>query len=190
MTLTEIFENEIRKWDKELAVKISLLDALDFLEKAWRSISSETIANCFSHSRLKNNPVCDNLNEDDVPLCELIKKWQQNQSDENQFCFDDFASVDSCLITSGMRSDSDIVEDIKQRDNENDNEIEEEEDSCDEAELVPTNGEALSAITLLKTCYRQRETPPQIIDKVQRETPPQIIEKLEVDIEKQFWQKP
>lgn len=248
---SEIFENEIRKWDKELAVKgknilllvdncpahpslahlkninlvflppnctsilqpmdqgvirslkcfyrkfllqkiitgmdknepcaVSLLDALDFLEKAWRSITSETIANCFSHSRLRNNPVCDNLNEDDeddVPLCELIKRWQQNQSDENQFCLDDFASVDSCLITSEMRSDSDIVEDIKQRDNENDNEIEEEEDSCDEAEHVPTNEEALSAIKLLKTYYRQRETSPQIIDKVRQ---------LEMDIEKEFW---
>ncbi|GJQ79043.1 hypothetical protein Trydic_g202 [Trypoxylus dichotomus] len=77
-----------------------------------------------------------------------------------------------------MRSDSDIVEDIKQRDNENDNEIEEEEDSCDEAEHVPTNEEAPSAITLLKTYYRQRETSPQIIDKVRE---------LEMDIEKLFW---
>ncbi|KAK9679885.1 hypothetical protein QE152_g39640 [Popillia japonica] len=78
-----------------------------------------------------------------------------------------------------MRSDSVIVKDINQRDNENDNEIEEEEDSCDEAEHIPTNEEALSAIKLLKTLYyRQRETSPQIIDKVRE---------LEMDIEKQFW---
>ena len=50
---------------------ISLLDAIQFLDDSWKSVTQKTIAKCFSKAQLVHENLPDDDEDDDLPLSEL-----------------------------------------------------------------------------------------------------------------------
>lgn len=158
---------------------ITLLDAVDLLERAWREISSSTIANCFRHSKLSEN-VNENEtvdDEDDIPLSELVKQWNSLRASDEVVStehIDIFMDVDNCLVTSEFLTDAEIVAEVQSA-NETEAFEEQEEDSEEE---TPTLREAVQSVKVLKRYYRSCDTSNAFVDK---------LNVIENDLDKQFW---
>ena len=58
---------------------ISLLDAIQFLDDSWKSVTQKTIAKCFSKAQLVHKNLPDDDENDDLPLLEWIKKFDVNE---------------------------------------------------------------------------------------------------------------
>lgn len=151
---------------------ISLLDAVEFMEQAWRKVNKQTVVNCFHHAKLFTGQVdavdCDD--EDDViPLAELIRRLGEiNEHHFKDGISNDYERVDDNVQTAEFLCENDIVEQIQAVHENIENRSDNEEDSpseTDEAEL-PSNSDVLNAMKVLKTFYRHKETSPQIMEKV------------------------
>lgn len=140
--------------DTNSKTMISLLDAVDFLEKAWRNVSSLTIENCFRHAKLCKSETAINVNdndEDDISLSELIKRLQGSENRESLLsAATKYETVDEGLIVYESYTDADIVGQIKSPDNKSIDDKEDEEETSEVENTVPSYEEARSAIKVLK----------------------------------------
>ena len=55
----------LRAFDRKEEVKINIPHVLNFLQQAWRSVSQQTIANCYHHAGFK---IKDDTNQTDTPI--------------------------------------------------------------------------------------------------------------------------
>ncbi|XP_023228548.1 tigger transposable element-derived protein 4-like [Centruroides sculpturatus] len=184
-----LLQKIITNMEDKNKMAISLLDAVDFLEKSWCKVSSLIIANCFHHAKLCNSQTAitftkDDNEDDDIPLSELIKTLQSSENGEFLLtAATEYECVDENLITSQFYTDADIIEQIKCSDEKNvdddddDNDDNEEDEISNRETTVPSTKEASNAIKLLKMFYRSRKTSSEIMNK---------IYDLENDIDKQF----
>lgn len=119
----------------EIAKKTSLLDALHLLVRAWNSVSTSTIENCF---RKGGFSVTESSveEEDDFPIFDDIPKA----------VFEEWMAIDDRLQTSYIPSEEELCSRIMNRDTE--------EDMSDDDEVVlqpvPTCREMLHALDILR----------------------------------------
>lgn len=95
--------------EKKQETSVSLLDAVRFVDRAWKNVTQATIENCFKHAGFTGD--MDSGDEmwewdDEIPLSELFKKLKG----DSEATFKDYVQVDNLVCTSGMPSEEDIIE--------------------------------------------------------------------------------
>lgn len=133
---------------------ISLLDAIQFLDDSWKSVTQKTIAKCFSKAQLVHENLPDDDEDDDLPLSEWIKKFDVNEFGNE---LDSYASVDDQVETFQVLSDAEIIAEVKNIEAEDS--VEEDAEQEEDADIVcPTVQEAMRAAETLSRFYCFRET--------------------------------
>ncbi|KAJ3622373.1 hypothetical protein MTP99_002888 [Tenebrio molitor] len=93
---------------------ISLLDAVNYIHKAWSLVETKTIKNCFQHAKWRQE---DFDEDDDLPLAE----WINIQTDEISGSEDNaFLNFGENIATCASLTDEEIIEEVY---NENKNTI-------------------------------------------------------------------
>lgn len=138
--------------------KISLLDAIRMVNQAWLRVEASTIRNAFRHGGLQ----CESNEfeeEDDLPIAEWLKLHQIKNFDNN--LIEEYNSVDDALITSEIPSDGDILDSVKeQNDNKNtesDNDEELENGNINEINVVPQISEVQGYLKLISAFFESQE---------------------------------
>lgn len=132
LKMIEDIENQIES-------KVTVLDAIIMLDKAWRNVTSTVIANCFRHAG----------------FCDVTTDTTQLQTDSGLInnIDEDYLQIDDDLITSEIQTDEDIVNNViasQQVELDNDTDIDELDD---EFETVPSISEARAALRTLERFY-------------------------------------
>lgn len=149
---SEVVKKIISDIDKEtltandLVKQLTLLDSVHLLNKAWKSVSSSTIANCFRKAGFCNDQ-CEDREEEEN------KGTPEGMTAED---FEEFINQDNELQCHHVPTDEDILaEFIDEREPEEDDN--EEEDGEDEAEikLPVTSQEAKEALLTLCRYYEE-----------------------------------
>jgi hypothetical protein len=125
--------------ENQLESKITVLDTIIMLDKAWCNVTSRGIANCFRHAGF-----CD-VTTDTTQL--QVNNGLINDIDE------DYVQIDDDLVTSEILTDEDIVKNVivsQQVEPDNDTDIDELDD---EFETVPSISEARAVLRTLGKCY-------------------------------------
>jgi hypothetical protein len=127
--------------------KVSVLDALHYIAKAWKQVKGSTVSNCFLNagvfkvseegSRVEDEE--EEEEEDDM----LASAWEKLQTDCS---LDDFLCIDDEVVTVETVSVEEMVESCMQEDvsEESDN-----EDDCED-NSVPSHAMVTAAINTIK----------------------------------------
>ena len=106
--------------DKKEVYSVNLLNAVQFVHKAWECITEKTIPNCFCHAGIIQEEVSTEIkcsiatmeeDEDDLPLSEWVRRI-----DSVNFAscdLDGFSSVDDYIPTTETLIAEDIVAEVK-----------------------------------------------------------------------------
>ena len=135
-----------------LAMKISLLTAMEFLRNSWDKVSEISIQNCFKKGQLEpwqgTGPEFEDEEDNEVTFNlpydpELIKQWIE---------------LDKNLATSAPTTEDDIIDEIRERERPEENEDEESDDD-NEIEKVPvSSAEGRVAMECLNRLFLETET--------------------------------
>ncbi|KAE9524452.1 hypothetical protein AGLY_015173 [Aphis glycines] len=133
LKMIEDIENQIES-------KVTVLDAIIMLDKAWRNVTSTGIANCFRHAG----------------FCDVTTDTTQLQTDSGLInnIDEDYLQIDDDLITSEIQTDEDIVNNViasQQVELDNDTDIDELDDEFEKT--VPSISEARAALRTLERFY-------------------------------------
>lgn len=140
--------------ESEGKTTVNMLQAINFLSKAWEDVTPTTIQHSFRHAGLCTNtsnevetePESDS--DDDLPLTE----WMQQFNMAGNFTenLQTYIEVDDCLLTTASLTDKEILDSVRKTEDE---EQEDEEDETDEPEPPPSIKEALEAAKLLEKYF-------------------------------------
>ena len=130
----------------DFSQKVSVLDAINYIARSWRNVTSQTIANCWRHAGFVSDVPSDNDEAvshndlSDVLLAEVTGRAE-------------FEAVDNDIVCMGGPDDLELTEAIVARIQRTDEESEADEGS-DEFEEPPApqvkHSEAKSAVSLLQ----------------------------------------
>lgn len=128
---------------------INMLQAVNFISKAWEKVTAATIQHSFRHAGLCNSQTVEMEqfdSEDDLPLSDWIKQFNvpENLSENLQT----YENIDQDLATTASLTDETILDSVS-KDKENQNEAEE-DDQEDDSEPPPTIQQALDAAKLIE----------------------------------------
>jgi hypothetical protein len=108
---------------------ISLLNAVNYIHKAWSLVETKTIKNCFQHAKWRQE---DFDEDDDLPLAE----WINIQTDEISDSEDNaFLNFDENIATYASLTDEEIIEEVY-NENKNNSDSEKEEEEEDDEEIL------------------------------------------------------
>ncbi|KRX72758.1 Tigger transposable element-derived protein 6 [Trichinella sp. T6] len=129
----------------EAPKKISVLDAMNFLNSAWNSIDASTVINCFNKSgfcrKLSDSAVVEDTDESVI----ISKEWQQIAG--TNVTFNDYVDCDSNLFAFQQSSLKEILEQHQADANQEDNN---DDDKEQEALPIPTLTAALEAMDTVR----------------------------------------
>ncbi|KAK7579885.1 hypothetical protein V9T40_000514 [Parthenolecanium corni] len=140
LLVLKIIENIDEKRDS----KITTLDAILMLNKAWSGVSTIAIANCFRHAGLNEADAIISTSDapDNEPISNLVS--------------DEYISIDDDVVTSEIQSDNDIVSSIL---NEAEDKAEAELETAEEEFGDPPSiTEARKALHTLEAFFLTRDT--------------------------------
>lgn len=128
---------------------INMLQAVNFISKAWKEVTAATIQHSFRHAGLCKSQTVETEqfdNEDNLPLNDWIKQFsiQPNHFNDLQT----YENIDQDLATSASLTDEDIIDSVsksKEEQNEDD-----EDDQVDDSEPPPTVQQALDAAKVIE----------------------------------------
>ena len=119
--------------EKELCPKISILQSMKILADSWEVVTKETIINCFRKAGITPNrlPL---LRASDDPLKDLQESLNDLRKADSPMVPDDLTATalvsldDDCIATANEISEGDIIEELRDRQEqveveENDDEI-------------------------------------------------------------------
>ena len=132
----------------ELAKKLTLLDAINFLCEAWNGVTEKTMVNCWRKSGLCSGP--EENEEVEVIDPEILERLNLDSE-----AFNKWVAVDDSVPTGPSGTDEEIVEEVKNKFDEEEN-----DSSDDEIEVeLPkiSNSEAFAALNCLKNFYLQKD---------------------------------
>jgi hypothetical protein len=137
----------IDRRERGLHDSVSLLDSIRLKKDAWDTVTPATVINCFRKSGLSSGEFSvgdQNINDDDLPLSEWLKQNGITKFDHLRDT-DNFIHADDDLMTSGIPTESDIIETIL-------NKVDSDEDNVEFVEVtistksVPTYSQAQDAV--------------------------------------------
>lgn len=141
---------------------INLLQAMRLIDKCWRNITRQTVVNCFKTCGFgEHEPVEIGTEEGPVNI-NIESAWDVVTAQlptTNDPTFEEFAYVDEGVAVTGMLSDSDIVESITAKDDDEDEE--EHDNSEDEADITPK--EARIAVNKLRSFLEKTNDVPDTV---------------------------
>lgn len=130
-------------------VSINMLQAVNFLSKAWQEVTAATIQHSFRHAGLCSSQTVETNqfeSEDNLPLSEWISQFNiPNNFNED---LQSYENIDEDVATTGTLTDEQIV-DLVSKSKETPDNQDEEDDQVDEAESPPTIQQALDAAKLV-----------------------------------------
>ncbi|XP_039747898.1 tigger transposable element-derived protein 4 [Pararge aegeria] len=129
-------------------VSINMLQAVNFISKAWQEVTAATIQHSFRHAGLCSSQETNQFNsEDNLPLSELISQFNvPNNFNED---LQSYENIDEDVATTGTLTDEQIVDLVSKSQETPDNQ-DEEDDQVDKAESPPTIQQALDAAKLVE----------------------------------------
>ncbi|KAF9818176.1 hypothetical protein SFRURICE_003917 [Spodoptera frugiperda] len=142
--LTELIETDGK-------VSIDMLQAVNFISKAWKEVTAATIQHSFRHAGLCSSQTVEMDqfdSKDNLPLSEWISQF--NTPDNFNKDLQSYENIDEDVATTDSLTDEQIV-DLVSKSKENRNNDDEEDDQVDEAESPPTIQQALDAAKLIET---------------------------------------
>ncbi|CAH0725646.1 unnamed protein product, partial [Brenthis ino] len=129
-------------------VSINMLQAVNFISKAWQEVTAATIQHSFRHAGLCSSQEMNQFNsEDNLPLSEWISQFNiPNNFNED---LQSYENIDEDVATTGTLTDEQIVDLVSKSQETPDNQ-DEEDDQVDKAESPPTIQQALDAAKLIE----------------------------------------
>ena len=129
-------------------VSINMLQAVNFLSKAWEEVTAATIQHSFRHAGLCSSQETNQFDsEDNLPLSEWISQFDiPNNFNED---LQSYENIDEDVATTGTLTDEQIVDLVSKSQETPDNQ-DEEDDQVDKAESPPTIQQALDAAKLVE----------------------------------------
>ncbi|CAH0718928.1 unnamed protein product, partial [Brenthis ino] len=129
-------------------VSINMLQAVNFISKAWQEVTAATIQHSFRHAGLCSSQETNQFNsEDNLPLSEWISQFNiPNNFNED---LQSYENIDEDVATTGTLTDEQIVDLVSKSQETPDNQ-DEEDDQVDKAESPPTIQQALDAAKLVE----------------------------------------
>ncbi|KAG8185773.1 hypothetical protein JTE90_000754 [Oedothorax gibbosus] len=153
---------EIAKADNAKC-NISLLEAIVFLEKSWKLVTSATIHNCFRHAGLSKDVTPQEteaiLEEDDDDEENLqLAVWLERHGVEtfSKEVLEDFQSCDDEVSASDIPTDEDIVCNINEKNSPKPNAVENAENDAAEEECeiaAPSIAQVKAAANVLRVYF-------------------------------------
>lgn len=110
-----LIQSRLRSLDSNVEFSISILDAINMIQRAWGQVSSATITNCFRKAHflisdtVETLQVNDNLEENDDELPDLFQSLAIHGVAPSSTTFEQYIECDSELAICGERSDSEII---------------------------------------------------------------------------------
>jgi hypothetical protein len=129
---------------------VSLLDSIRLMTDAWDTVTPATVINCSRKSGLSSGifSVGDqNINEDYLPLSDWLKQNGITKFDHLSD-IENFIHADYDLMTSGIPTESDIIETILNKEDSDEDNVEFVEDTIS-TKSVPTYSQAQDALETL-----------------------------------------
>lgn len=161
---THVLSKVIECVEQKKDCVITILDAVIFLTKAWRNVTPQTIKNCFQHagfiSEVEEISDCG----DNLSLNEWFNKFGPENSLIQLEDMDAFETVDENLQTTEELTDSEIVDEISNRQEINNTDDEDDEDP--DPDLLPTVTDAINALKIVSRFYETRENNEVIVNKI------------------------
>ncbi|XP_061704502.1 tigger transposable element-derived protein 4-like [Cydia pomonella] len=129
-------------------VSINMLQAVNFLSKAWQEVTAATIQHSFLHAGLCSSQETNQFDsEDNLPLSEWIRQFNiPNNFNED---LQSYENIDEDVATTGTLTDEQIVDLVSKSQETPDNQ-DEADDQVDKAESPPTIQQALDAAKLVE----------------------------------------
>lgn len=158
--------------DNSESPDVNVLKAMEWIQRAWTEVSSETICNCFHHSGFEKGFKTD-LNKDDDDLACLkstIEAATAAGCDTKGLDAETFANFDDDLIVSEKLSDDDIIATVFNKDQETVSDSDEEEENIP----PPTTREVQKMLSSIRRYYQSKS---DVKDKIF-----ESVAKLENDV--------
>lgn len=148
-------------------VKITLLDAANFISKSWEKVKSTTISNCFKKAGINSNEPIDATNDN---LPEIDNLWhnptiQTTIEQSDRISLKEYLNADDDLTTDATNSDDEIIAGIL------DAPRSDEPESDDEIVVmpsVPTNADIANAFRCIQTFLNYSEGTEVELQKLQQ----------------------
>ncbi|KAH7821610.1 putative tigger transposable element-derived protein 6 [Monocercomonoides exilis] len=178
-------EKKLAKVECGVATKITMLEVLNMVEKAWKKAKKETIENCCKHAewdpaKEKEKEIVnieeDEINENNV----LFEKLKTRDSDLFEIIAEEFCSAEDHEITREILSEEKIVDSIISKSNVSEDEIalKVKVDEEGRKRKVKTIGEANKMWNMLKE-FIEDNSPPKDSHKVINEVE-DLLEKVAI----------
>lgn len=166
-----VISRHLRAIERKTEVeKITVLDAMHYLQQAWNSVTETTVANCYRKAGFKISDDADISDEqieidedplDDVPLARLVGA---------NFIMDDYVSVDDDLPTCEELTDDAIVDYIIAARDATPDDDDDDDDRSDEQNAIlvppPTVDMALKACDTLRRFLQQQTDMTAVLEKL------------------------
>ncbi|KAM7283587.1 tigger transposable element-derived protein 6-like [Ixodes scapularis] len=141
--------------------KLTLLDAMHYLNASWESVTSETVKNCFRKCGFRRSPEVEEPEpcvSGDPDPCETEDDYMDEElrSAGAELAFSDFVAVDDDVPTCDPQTVADIVAELRQGQVTGD----EHDDDEDEPETPPraTFAQAVAALDVLRSYFATKDT--------------------------------
>ncbi|KAH7822741.1 putative tigger transposable element-derived protein 4 [Monocercomonoides exilis] len=177
---------KLAKVECGVATKITILEVLNMVEKAWKKVKKETIENCFKHAEWdpakEKEKVIVNIEEDEMNEYNvLFEKLKTRDSDLFEITAEEFYQAEDHEITREILSEEEIVDSIISKSNVSEDEITEKVKVDEEGRKrkVKTIGEANKMWNMLKE-FIEDKSPPKDSHKVINEVE-DLLEKVAIN---------
>lgn len=148
----ELVYKTIEKRENNDNTKVSILDAILMVSKAWESVRKETITNCFRVSSLTKD-LQPGIAYEDITQTHLQDAVSLLSSDCSA---DDYVQVDDEIITCEELSDIDIA--LSHQTMEEEHNTDEAGEESEDFGKIPTVAEAYAACSTLRAFVQTAET--------------------------------
>jgi hypothetical protein len=126
------------------------------MKDAWDTVTPATVINCFRKSGLSSGEFSignQNINEDDLPL----SQWLKQNGNFN------FIHADDDLMTSGIPTESDIIETILSKEDGDEDNVEFIDDTIS-TKSMPTYSQAQDGVETLTEFFENSDTSGGVFD--------------------------
>lgn len=154
----------IDRMEKKQDPKISVLDAIRIMSDAWNNVTPTTIQNCYKKAGFVSVLNESFEEEDDLPLSTWLKNRDINNF-QNCASIDEYVDIDSDVVTSGLKTDQEILEEVTEKEAESDADDDIGSNECDEPTPV-TFAKADDALALLTRFFEENASSEQVFTSI------------------------
>lgn len=149
----------IKSIDENCTFRPSILDAIQYIHRSWKSVSSDIIKNCFKHAGFFEDHLTaseapedsDSDDENNVPLSVLFSELKKRNKTISEN-IDSYIEIDANVTTSSGTTIPDIVDEV--RENRTESPVvmssEESDEGSETEEKPPTKSEASQSISVIR----------------------------------------